>query len=75
MKRPQYLKLRAKSLALICGLGAACQFGGCDLGTITTSMTLDGRDAIIQLIRGAILTPIDAFITEAVNEAFDTEDD
>ncbi len=67
-------RARAKSVGLICGLGALCQFGGCELGTVTTSMTLDGRDAIIQLIRGAILTPIDAFITDAVNEALDADD-
>ena len=51
------------------------QFGGCDLGTITTSTTLDARDAVIQLIRGAVITPIDAFITEAVTEAFGGADD
>ena len=69
------IKVRARSVGILCGLGVLCQFGGCELGTVTTSMTLDGRDAIIQLIRGAILTPIDAFITDAVNEAFDAEDD
>ncbi len=65
---------RAKVLGLLGGLGVVCQLGSCELGTITTSMTLDGRDAIIQLVRGAILTPIDAFITEAVNDAFDSDD-
>ena len=68
-------KMRARSLGLLCGLGVLCQFGGCDLGAITTTQTLDGRDAIIQLMRGAILAPIDAFITEAVNEAFDEIED
>ena len=66
--------MHAKSVGLLCGLGFLCQFGGCDIGAITTSTTLDGRDAIIQLVRGAILTPIDAFITSAVNEAFDSDD-
>lgn len=69
--RSRIKNVRAKSLALLCGLGFLCQFGGCDLGTITTSTTFDGREAIIQLVRGAILTPIDAFITNAVNQAFD----
>ena len=67
-------KMRARSLGLLCGLGVLCQFGGCDLGLITTTQTLDGRDAIIQLVRGAILTPIDALITNAVNEAFDSDE-
>ncbi len=72
--RSRIKKMRAKSVGLLCGLGVLCQFGGCELGTITTTMTLDGRDAIIQLIRGAILTPIDAFITNAVNDVFGDED-
>lgn len=73
--RSRITRVRARTLALFCGLGTVCQFGGCELGTITTSMTLDGRDAIIQLVRGAILTPIDAFITGAINEAFDSDDE
>jgi hypothetical protein len=68
------MRKRAKALGLLCGLGTLCQLGGCDLGTITTSMTLDGRAAIIQLVRGAILTPIDAFITETINNAFGETD-
>jgi len=67
-------KMRAKSAGLLCSTGILCQFGGCDIGAITTSTTLDGRAAIIQLVRGAILTPLDAFITNAVNEAFDSDD-
>ncbi len=68
-------RTRAKSAGLLCGLGFLCQFGGCELGTITTTMTLDGRDAIVQLIRGAILTPLDAFITETVNDAFGADEE
>ena len=68
------MKFRAQSVGVLCSMGILCQFGGCDIGTITTSTTLDGRDAIIQLIRGALLTPIDAFITNAVNEAFDANE-
>ncbi len=63
-----------KTLGLICGLGTMCQFGGCDIGTITTTTTLDGRDAIIQLVRGVILTPIDALITDAINDAFGADE-
>ena len=67
--------MRSKSLGLLCGVGILCQFGGCDLGTITTTQTMDGRVAIIQLIRGAILTPIDTFITNTVNDAFASDDE
>ncbi len=73
--RSRLAKMRAKSLGLLCGLGVLCQLGGCDLGTITITQTLDGREAIIQLIRGAILTPLDAYITDAVNDMFDVDDD
>ena len=73
--RSRTMLARARSAGLICGVGVLCQFGGCELGTITTSMTLNGRDAIIQLVRGAVLTPIDAFITDAVNQAFGADED
>ena len=73
MKRTVKSTPRVRALALLCGLGTLCQFGGCDLGTITTTQTLDGRDAIIQLFRGAILTPLDALITQTVNDAFGGE--
>lgn len=65
--------MRIRTVGLICGLGTVCQFGGCDIGTITTTTTLDGRDAIIQLVRGVILTPIDALITDAINDAFNVD--
>lgn len=64
-----YRKYR-KLFGAICGGAFMLQFSSCDLGNITTSTTLNGRDAIIQLIRGAILTPLDALITTAVNDAF-----
>ncbi len=54
--------------------GTVFQFGGCDIGSVTTTTTFDGREAIIQLVRGALLTPIDAAITAVVNEVFDNDD-
>lgn len=69
MRLNHYRKYR-KMLSALCAGGMMLQLGSCDLGSITTTTTLNGRDAIIQLIRGAILTPIDALITNAVNQAF-----
>jgi hypothetical protein len=71
------MSIRAKSIGLLGGLGVLLQFGGCELGTITTSSTttLDGRDAITQIIRGAILTPLDAYITQSVDAAFGADDE
>jgi len=53
------------------------QFGDCRLDDINVSsaVTINGRDALISIIRGAILTPIDQFITDGINELFDEEDD
>lgn len=60
---------------MLCGLGTVFQLGGCDFGEITTSVTLDGDELIISLIRGAILNPLDAAITEAITAAFDDDGD
>ena len=61
-----------RALGAVFAAGTLCQFGGCDLGSIsaTTTTTLDGRQVIISMIRGAILTPLDTFITNTVNDAF-----
>ncbi len=69
-------KVRKKLAAL--GLGAMLfQFGGCEFSeiTATSTVTLDTREVLISMIRGAILTPIDTFITNGVNELFDELDD
>lgn len=60
------------ALALL-AFGTMFQFGGCQLDQITTTTTLDGREVLIQLLRGAILNPIDAFITDRVNNLFDND--
>ena len=62
-------------VSAICAGGIVHQFGGCDIGAITTTTTVDGREALISLVRGAILAPIDAFITQAIYEAFDRDDE
>jgi len=71
--------LSFKRKAALLGLGVmafqlplgSCQF---DQITATSTVTLDGREVIMNLIRGAILTPIDTFITDSVNELFDEFD-
>ncbi len=63
--------LRARQWAVLSAAGMVCQFGGCDIGEITTTVTLSGRDLLINVVRGAILAPLDAFITQAINEAFE----
>jgi hypothetical protein len=61
------------------GLGTllfAFPLGGCELDqiTATSTVTLDTREVLISAIRGAILTPIDTFITDSVNQLFDELD-
>lgn len=69
------LNKKAKSLSAVLAAGMLFQFGGCNIATVTVPTTLDGRELIITLIRGALLSPIDQFITEAVQNAFEDNDE
>jgi hypothetical protein len=68
-----------KQVAVAGTMGAASVFslGGCDLGefTTTTTTTLDGREVVTYLVRAAILTPIDNFLTNAIDAFFDELED
>lgn len=70
-------RMRGTALGGLLAMGTLCQFGGCDLGqiTTTTTTTLDGREVLINLLRSAILNPIDAYITLQVNNLFDDDED
>jgi hypothetical protein len=69
-------KKRLRAVAALCGMGMLFQFGGCDLGQFqaTTVTVLDGRQVIISILRSAILTPIDQYITTAVNNFFEDDE-
>ncbi len=73
---------RPRVLGMICSTGMLFQFGGCNPGLITTTTTVDARDAFVQMIRGFVVTPIetyvnaqltafDMFVTDRVNNLFD----
>lgn len=62
--------LSRRAAATLLGAGMLFQLGGCNFGEVTTSFTLDGRELIISLVRTAIITPLDAFLTETINDAF-----
>lgn len=57
--------------------GMLLQLGSCDFGsfaaTTTTTTTIDAREVIIQLVRGAIITPLDAYVTNAVSNLLSNE--
>ena len=65
--------IRKAAVAGTMGVASVCSLGGCDLGefTTTTTTTLDGREVVTYLARSAILTPIDNFITNAIDSFFD----
>jgi len=64
---------RIKAAFVCASMGTVMQFGACEIGEIPAATTIDGREALIALIRGAILTPIDAFITQTVTNLFSDE--
>lgn len=61
---------RLKTAATVGLLGTMCQFGGCELGEITTTSTVSVRELLIGVVRAAILTPLDQFVTDSINNAF-----
>lgn len=65
-------KVKQKAGVLVVGaMLFGFPWGGCQIDQITTTTTLDGREVMISLIRGAVLSPIDAWITQGVNDLFD----
>lgn len=69
-----FQRLRSTKTAAIAALmGAVFQFGGCNLGEITTTSTVSVRELLINIVRGAVLAPIDQFVTDSINNAFGEE--
>ena len=66
--------LRRRLFSGLWTAGVRFQLGGCDLGQITTTVTLDARELLISVVRGAVLTPIDQLITDRINAAFARDD-
>ena len=66
---------RLRQTAMVLAAGTACQFGGCNFADVTIPTTVDSSELIITLVRGAILTPIDEFVTNAVRNAFSNDED
>ena len=49
------------------------QFGGCELGEVTTTVTLDSEDLVISIIHDLIIAPLEQALTDAVTDAFDDD--
>ena len=70
-RRPVGMIKRLMAILSVGTLLFGWPFSSCRIDEITTTSTVDGREVLVSLIRGAILSPIDAAITEGVNELFD----
>ena len=66
-----------RRLMLVGAGGFLCQLGNCDFGAITTTSTttLDGGELIASLVRGAIITPLDQWLTDTINDAFESDNE
>lgn len=65
---------RRRTIAALLSASVVFQFGGCDFGEITTTSTVDVRELLISLVRGAIIPPLEQGITDAINDAFGDDD-
>ena len=69
-------RLRRKAAAVFAVGGTLfAAFGGCQFDQIPVTSTVDSREVIVGLIRGALIDPIDAYITNGVNEFFNRFED
>ncbi len=67
MRGKRYMAGVRRATAILAA-GMMFQLGGCDFGQITVTQTLNTNELVISVIRGAILDPINLFITGAVND-------
>ena len=58
----------------LCSAGMLFQFGSCQFQDVQVVQTVNGRDLLINLVRVAIITPIDQAITGAIMNAFPDDD-
>lgn len=63
---------RMNRLALLASGGlASFSLSSCDFSEFTTTVTLDSRDVVEFLVRGAILTPLEEAIDQGIDYVFD----
>ncbi|MCH8147818.1 MAG: hypothetical protein IH987_07465 [Planctomycetes bacterium] len=76
MRRSTWVKYKLRLMLVVAG-GSLCQFGTCDFGEITTTSTttLDTGELIAILVRGAIITPLDQWLTNAIDEVIESGDE
>ncbi len=71
MKRFHFYRRGMKFAACMSlAAGLVFQTPGCTLNQITATTVLDGQQAIIQVLRGLLLSPLDALLQQAVFTVF-----
>lgn len=63
-----------KCAVSVLGAGMLLQIGSCQLGDVTTTSTVAGRDLLLQFLRAFLIAPIDAALVNAVDGVVDNED-
>lgn len=65
------------AVASTMGVASVLSLGGCDLEdfSTTTTTTLDGRDVAMYIAEALIVTPIEEYLTNAIDEFFDDMED
>lgn len=76
MKQSSWVMCKRR-LTLAGAAGFLCQLGTCDLGEITTTSTttVNGNELLVSLVRGAIITPLDLWLTDTLNDAFESDNE
>lgn len=62
-----------RTMAALLSASVVFQFGGCELGEVTTTVTLDSEDLVISIIHDLIIDPLEQALTDAVTNAFDDD--
>lgn len=68
MKTARFRFRRAVALALF-------PLAGCDLDGITVTQTLSVEELLLTVVRGLVIAPLDAALTDAVQNAVGDEDE
>ena len=69
------MRLTAITAIVVIGVSLA-PLVGCELGefTTTTTTTLSGEEVVTYLVRSLVVTPIDEFLTDRIEDFFGEED-
>lgn len=64
---------RARRVAAVLAGATMFQIGPCNLESIEVTQTIETQQLLIDIANAVILDPIEAFVTNAINNAFGVE--